>query len=589
MDRPLDHDIEPSSLWRSFALACGIACIGFLVFLPAVKNAGFVYDDRLHLAENLSLSHRDGWWHILSLPLFPGSLYRPVTFLSFWGQTFLLHSGKSALFFGNALLHGVNSALCFFLFLRVLFPSPEYPTERKQSLAVFLALLFAVHPLHVEAVANGVGRAELLALACGLTGVLLSLRRFSSLFLHTTVIALFFFLAAGAKESGVLFPLLSLSVLVFLGETRKQLLSVIFGGTVAISGYLALRIAVIGTISPPHFIDFVDNPLAHLDFDARFLHASFLLAQYISRLVFPFPLSADYSYAVVSPLVDPWSSIPLFGASLLVISLFALSVFGVVRRSPIAWGILWFFLSFLLTSNLFFPIGTPFGERLAYTPSVGLLCSLGLLSIRLCGLRGATLLGGGYLLVCLGITLSAQQHWFSQEALFRYQQRVSPMSVKTLVNVSALERSDGDLQEATALLERALEIAPDSSDVLFARAAIALQQREDQDGELLLRRSLGSNPRHLPSVDALARLLTKQGALEEAKRLILFGLERDPIYERLLIAHLYWAITARDLVLAEKIDAQLRELGSADSNYLELQAVLWSSSRVGKNEQRKAK
>ena len=71
--------------------------------------------------------------------------------------------------------------------------------------ALVVALLFAVHPIHSEAVAAIVGRAELLSALFGLCFLLLHQRR-----RLWPVGALFFFLALCSKESGVAFLPLAL-------------------------------------------------------------------------------------------------------------------------------------------------------------------------------------------------------------------------------------------------------------------------------------------------------------------------------------------------------------------------------------------
>ena len=128
-----------------------MALIALLTFLPSLAN-GFVFDDVLVVVDQTTLHSLSNFFEIISSPWWSDALYRPVTKLSF-AIDWAVSDGAPWYFHAmNVLLHTVTTCAVFYLALR--------------WLGVFGAAvgtaIFAVHPVHVEAVASVVGRAEIL-------------------------------------------------------------------------------------------------------------------------------------------------------------------------------------------------------------------------------------------------------------------------------------------------------------------------------------------------------------------------------------------------------------------------------------------
>src|SRR5690606_12783593 len=135
--------------------------------------------------------------------------------------------------------------------------------------AAFGAVVFAVHPVHVEAVANGVGQAELTAAALVLGACLIHLARPRTIatshraivgrLLRSVAVALLYVLAVLAKESAITLPGLLLILDVAdgrVGRTPADWLR--YGRSVlatfglmaaAVIGCFALRASVLGSIT----------------------------------------------------------------------------------------------------------------------------------------------------------------------------------------------------------------------------------------------------------------------------------------------------------------------------------------------------
>ena len=153
---------------RAAAIASVVA---FAVFLPSLMN-GWSGDDTLIIEFN-GVVHGAGsalraWFETYwRYPFSSSGLYRPLTILTF-GIDWSLFGGDPWWFhLVNVLMHAVATALVVLVTAQGLRPVP----------ALTAGLVFAVHPVHVEAVANVVGRAEMLV-AIGLLGAVLTARKY---------------------------------------------------------------------------------------------------------------------------------------------------------------------------------------------------------------------------------------------------------------------------------------------------------------------------------------------------------------------------------------------------------------------------
>ncbi len=245
------------------------------------------------------------------------------------------------------------TVLVYLLLQYLLESSPQAST-----LAFTAALLFAVHPIHTEAVAGIVGRSELLAAGFLLTAWLLHLRDRHLLTL------LCFALALLAKESAVVFLPLVLICDYARGRLKPRLLYVSIAGmtTLYLATFWRLQGSRFGTVIP-----FLDNPLAGLPAGLRILNALRVGWKYLGLHVYPAALSSDYSYAAIT-LYSNGRTLGVVATAFVL----ALWIWALYTRR-VAWAVAGaiYLVGFAVTANLLFPIGTIMGERLAYLPSIG--------------------------------------------------------------------------------------------------------------------------------------------------------------------------------------------------------------------------
>jgi protein O-mannosyl-transferase len=259
------------------------------------------------------------------------------------------------------------------------------------------ALLFAVHPVHTEAVTGFVGRADtlstllvLLALlahravpvrgavarAAACAALLLALLTKESAFAALAMLPAMDVLLPSRDASGAPVPL------------RARLLRDHLPYVLLALAVLALRWHVLGALGRdpatilPRFNPLVPamlTPLGELRgaSAAQALWTPFALVALAARLLlWPARLSADYSFDQVPLAGSPLDPRALLGLALTAAVL--VLVARLARRAPAAsFGLLFGALAWAPVSQLLFPIGTPFAERLLYLPSAGFLLAAG--------------------------------------------------------------------------------------------------------------------------------------------------------------------------------------------------------------------
>ena len=144
--------LEFSNRWLAPAFVVLAACA---VYLNSIGN-GFALDDVFIIHQNARVHDVTAWRYIWLTPYWPFfgtelGLYRPfIIFL--YAVQWAIGGGATWVFHvGNVLLHATATLLVFLLLERL---TPRTP-------ALIGALIFAVHPVHTEAVANVVGQAEI--------------------------------------------------------------------------------------------------------------------------------------------------------------------------------------------------------------------------------------------------------------------------------------------------------------------------------------------------------------------------------------------------------------------------------------------
>jgi tetratricopeptide (TPR) repeat protein len=490
-------------------MALGVALLATLPYVNALRN-GFTMDDVPLVAENARIRSLAGIARAFSSDWWDGTrprslLYRPLAMASFgvddavarWsadGPPPARLDDTRALPFhvGNVLWHAAATA-ALFLLLSELFGSA--------ALAIAAAALFAVHPVHTEAVDGIVGRAELMSACFSFLALLCAWRavREEAAGLGRPALAGgLLFLALLSKEQAIVIP-----VIPFLWPSalrRPSFRKLLAGFVVATLAYVALRTAVLGTpfgtaVAPAGSIN-IDNPIAGAAGLSRVLTPLRVFGHALALLVFPKTLSADYSY----------DQIPLVNSLDLTTALCALALAGLAagafllrRRAPAAsFGIGFFLLSWLVTSNVPLLIGTIFGERLLYLPSAGaclVAASALTAAARRMPVRGAVTAATIVLLAAGGTrTWSRNRDWKDNQTLFASAAATSPRSCKALNAYASELLTAGRPRDALPWAERALAVFPpypDAHETIAGSLRILANDERDPTRRAELRRQAG--------------------------------------------------------------------------------------------------
>jgi hypothetical protein len=353
-----------------FAIAAVAALVG-------IRN-DFAYDDLFVVAANPVVKDIAHWWRIFSEPYWPRSMgadgYRPLTILGFaiqWASA----GGKPWLF------HAVNIALCALSAVAVFYLAR---TCLPVGAAWLAGALFAVHPVHVEAVANVVGQSELLVACLIIPAVTLYVtgRNGNGLTIgRMAAILLLYALACLAKEHGIVLPALllaaELTIVVDKAPIRARFVRLrpfVFALAATGLAYLWLHQQVSSQVATG-FHPYVPFSSNHLDTTERWWTMFGLAPDWIRLFLWPQHLSSEYGPPEY-PVVKSFALYQVPG--MLIVAAIIVLMFVGRRRSPAAsFGIAWTLLALLPTSNFVVPSGILMAERTLFLPSVGVVIALG--------------------------------------------------------------------------------------------------------------------------------------------------------------------------------------------------------------------
>lgn len=504
-------------------------------------TGAFTYDDKAIVRDNFRIRRPDRVDEIFTTQYFggrqgTGTAYRPVLLLSFAVQWWI-HGGSVVPFHAvNVLLHAAATLLLARLLLRLGLPPP---------LAIGAALLFAVHPIHVEAVTSVVGRGETLAavLVLGSLGLALDAAEGRGRRAWRLALALALYALANlTKESAAVEPALLFLLLSFDAEgglaSRLRAafvrgLPFYVGAAAVLWGVFRLRAEVLGGAlkAAATGIFALENPLAPLPPLDRAANACVVFFRYLFRMALPLRLSADESAWSIRP-VGP-RDVLFWAAPVVLVVLVTAALARLPRRSPDALGFLFLCLASLPTSNLLFPTGTIFAERLAYLPSAGfcLIAASWILgaapdAARLARWRAALLAA---VALCFAVrTLVRNPVWDSDETLFTNMVHVSPASAKAHYDFAYMSLERGRARPALEHYTRATEIYPGYWDAWAGKGRVERELGDVAASEKSYAESLRLVPTYENGFYGLALAKEDRGDRRGAEQAYRTGLRHNP-------------------------------------------------------------
>jgi len=358
-------------------LYLAVVLCALLPYVPALWNA-FAMDDLYIILWNPLVHSIRGVWGAFAAPYWPpdlgGHMYRPLPLATFAFDWSLFH-GHPVWFHAMNLLWHAGTAVAVTAMVR---------RWSGVAAAVVAGAIFAVHPVHVEAVANVVGRAELMAAVAVCLAVYAAVVRDSVIWSGVALL-----LGLLSKENAAVAPGLivwawvlgmGLSAEAPVRPTRRRMVEFAVSWAVIALVYAAVRWSVLHPYERYHAIAPVF--LGESAFAGR-LTAVAALADVARLLIAPLTLRVDYSPAertIVHSLLDGRF---LFGLACLALWAGLLVLAWRRGRRVEAFGLGWIAIAFLPVANLLFSTGVLVAERTLYLPSVGLAVAAGAALARL--------------------------------------------------------------------------------------------------------------------------------------------------------------------------------------------------------------
>ncbi len=493
----------------------GLALVAVTLLVHAPRSADFAYDDKEFVVANQSIRSLGGAVAALALPFPPEQpergLYRPLTNLSYaldyaaWGDRAQGFHATNVLLYAATVLLVQRLALAYL---------------GSAAFAFAVALLFATHPVHCDAVDSVAGRSELLMLLFALVSLLLFLRataggKSGGGWLSGSALA--YGLACLSKETGAVLPaILAVHRLVLAppppGTPPRGWLAALrpvlphLGVLVA---YLAVRSIVLGRFAPEAAI------LRDEDLATRFFTIGTVFLVNLQLLIWP-RLEIDFFYQVTVPI--PRSpTLPALLGWLLIGAAVAATLWLLVRHlgprrdegpedarreRATALCALAILATTLLPTSHVLDFGALLAERFLYAPSLGflLLVVLGARRVPTQGLsaRGRRVLAAALLVAVAGIWGSRSHaralEWRDPVRLWNAAARSLPTDRRVHTNLAAVHLDRGELEPARAPLERALDLDPSYAPALGNLGILQLEQGRLDAAESTYRRLLALEP-----------------------------------------------------------------------------------------------
>lgn len=506
-------------------------------------------DDVYYVKGNPHLHHGFSW-KSLEWAFSAGLLFR-TPYVDYWQPITVLSHIVDVTWFGlnpamhhltNLSFHIVNGILVYVIFLRI--------TNLKRP-ALFIAALFAVHPLHVESVAWVTERKDVLSCFFWLLSLQAYLRYAarSSLGRYVTVLILFI-MGLMAKPMNVTFPAILLVLDVLILKRAKPFSHLLFEKLLFFAISMGSILLTLKTQSN-HLQGSVSTLLGV---------AVSSYTNYISKTLVPVDLSIWYYYQAVTPYQIASGALVLGAISLIAIQQLA-------RRPYFLAGWLWFLITLTPVITLNDIAGA---DRFTYVSLLGLFWIVACVFedlVQKNSSRSKFLLWMEFAMICIysigtffqvrhwknSITLFEHAHKLNDNYVIRYflamayfekkefsiaeshfkeTIRLEPGYVKAYANLGLLCGTTQRTEEAKGFLSQALTLDPVSVEAHYNLGTLLLGQNQLQDAEKHLKESIILQPDFVDGYYNLGNLLLKQNRLQEAAEQFATALEINPEFSK---------------------------------------------------------
>jgi tetratricopeptide (TPR) repeat protein len=487
------------SRFSDLTLIAFLAVASALPYLNTLRN-GFVSDDETQVLDNPYIRNFHHLAKVFTTPVasYAGvdspNYYRPLMNVGYLLCYQVFGSRAFGFHLVNVVFHAVVVCTVFLLTKRMF---------QNRNLALMTAVLFAIHPIHSEAIAWIAASPDWqLSLFYLLTfWLFLAGARPGGRFLYLAQLAMAgsFVLALFSKEQAVTLPVLATVYEHFYRADREETrptqkvrrYAVLWLLTVA---YLLFRVRVLGALSS----GFSMNRLTWYE---TFASAFALLGQYLWKILWPVDLRVFCPFHAPLSLFDP----PVVGglAALAVCS--ALFFFLRRRARPLSFGLLWMLATLAPVLNARWMPTVVFAERYLYLPSVGFCWLLGWAFLRLwvrASARGAVwsrALATAFVLLaalCSIRIITRNRDWQNNFVLYTNILAACPDANYIRRDLGATYWQMGDGESAEREWREVLKVEPDNSLALGGLGLVYLKKQQYAEAMEFFKKALEFDPRN---------------------------------------------------------------------------------------------
>lgn len=476
-----------------------VVLITFLAFTPSLNNKFTNWDDDFYVVNNGIIREFSFQNTVKIFTTSYNENYMPLTILSYNLEYTLFKLNPFVYHLNNLLLHLFNCVLVFY-FISLLFTN--------NRIAFVVALLFGVHPMHVESVAWVAERKDVLYSLFYLLSLIFYFKYLKSQKARYFLIALFSFVfSCLSKAMAVTLPFVLLLLdyyaerkfdrKVFLEKIPLFVLSFFFGilGFLMQSNYGAIKIEKLSKYS--------DN----------IINAFYAIGFYLYKLIVPVNLANIYSYP--STLLRMLPLIMLF----LLAGILAYRA----KSKNIYFSSGFFILTILPVLNIIpLGVGVP-ADRYTYMPAVGLFVLAGLGVEKLYSKIGTVNTKSKLLslvMVIIILMLSVLTFircfaWYDSETIWTDALKKGNNSKIAIYNLTVLSFEKGDYDAALTGFTKAIGLDPGFNLAYNQRAHVYIRLGEFDKARADIAQIEKNNPK---AVESCLKLYELCARMEEKER-----------------------------------------------------------------------
>lgn len=489
------------------------AFLATAIYFPSI-NYEYVLDDKIVFTENKYVKEGlKGIPKILGSDSFegffgeqknllPGGRYRPLSIITFAIEYQFLGANKH-------ISHAINIALyimccsLLFLTLKQVFGRKKYLVRTYFFLVA--TVLFVIHPIHVEAVANIKGRDEIMVLIFSLLALKSSSEYFQSQKItHLCLAAVSLFLALLSKENAITYlAVIPFSLLLFSKGSRQKWLMLMSSLLVLVGIVIFLRYNALGYILNSVESDqLMNNPFIHMTISQKYATVFHTLLLYVKLGFIPHPLTHDYYPFHIQTMT--WGNITPILSLVVHLGLIVAVILCFKKRKIISWSAFYYLATLSIVSNLFVNVGTFMNERFLFMSSIAFAAIAAYTVSKLVNTKNPTLkyvAVGLISILAIGYTSKSiirVPDWENTYTLNRSAVKISKNSARANLymgiayfnqykEITDFNLKNNALYSADKYISRAFELYPKYRNATQMMAGVAAEQyKQDNDLDKLL-------------------------------------------------------------------------------------------------------